>query len=146
MQNIIKLKEILSENYERIKSGEKDVQFGKDLASNAWVILKEFKFEINKENYFNNTKNKNMNSKELRVLNKIVHFKHSAIESLNLGHKTDSIVIGLITRKELCKRLNLSTPTIMLWERKGLIPVIRIGESVRYNWPAVIEALENQSK
>lgn len=48
----------------------------------------------------------------------------------------------IIDRAELEKRLGLTEPTIIAWERKGKIPSFRIGGSVRYNWPRVIEALE----
>ena len=51
----------------------------------------------------------------------------------------------IIDSKELCKRLNLSDETVMKWRKKKKIPYIRIGTSVRYNWPAVIEFLENKS-
>jgi hypothetical protein len=49
----------------------------------------------------------------------------------------------IISRAELSKRLNLTEPSIIRWEKKGLIPCFRIGSSCRYNWPKVIEALEN---
>ena len=48
----------------------------------------------------------------------------------------------IIDRAELGKRLGITEPTVITWERKGKIPSIRIGGSVRYNWPKVIEALE----
>jgi excisionase family DNA binding protein len=48
----------------------------------------------------------------------------------------------IIDRRELRKRLNVTEPTIIRWERKGKIPSIRIGSNVRYNWQSVIRALE----
>ena len=54
--------------------------------------------------------------------------------------------IEIIDRLELRKRLALTEPTVIRWERKGKIPCFRIGSSVRYNWPAVIEALEGKKK
>ncbi len=50
----------------------------------------------------------------------------------------------IIDRDELCKRLNITEPTVIRWEKKGVIPSMRIGISVRYNWPTVIESLENK--
>jgi hypothetical protein len=50
----------------------------------------------------------------------------------------------IINREELCKRLDITEPTAIRWEKKGTIPSIRIGSNVRYNWPKVIEALESQ--
>jgi hypothetical protein len=51
----------------------------------------------------------------------------------------------IIDRKELLKRLNISEPTIIRWEKMKRIPVIRIGSSVRYNWKALIKRLEGIS-
>jgi excisionase family DNA binding protein len=50
----------------------------------------------------------------------------------------------IIDRQELCKRLNITKPTAIRWEKKGKIPSMRIGGNVRYNWPTVIEALERR--
>lgn len=50
----------------------------------------------------------------------------------------------IINRQELCKRLNITEPTAIRWEKKGAIPCFRIGSNVRYNWPSVVETLENK--
>lgn len=52
----------------------------------------------------------------------------------------------IISRYELCKRLNISQPTAIRWSKKNVIPCFRIGSSIRYNWPKVIEALEGKKK
>src|SRR5436190_21565218 len=52
----------------------------------------------------------------------------------------------IIDREELCKRLGITEPTAIRWEKKGKILSFRIGSSVRYNWPKVIEALEAKKK
>lgn len=52
----------------------------------------------------------------------------------------------IIDRGELCKRLSITDPTVIRWEKKGLIPCFRIGSNVRYNWPKVIETLETRKK
>ncbi len=57
---------------------------------------------------------------------------------------TQSKQIEIIDRAELCKRLAITEPTAIRWERKGVIPCFRIGSSVRYNWQSVVEALENK--
>ena len=48
----------------------------------------------------------------------------------------------IIDRKELAERLNITTPTIIRWERKKKIPVMRIGGAIRYNWKSVVKALD----
>lgn len=52
----------------------------------------------------------------------------------------------IISRDELCKRLSITEPTAIRWEKKGVIPCFRIGSSVRYNWDEVITALENKRR
>lgn len=52
----------------------------------------------------------------------------------------------IIDRAELCKRLNITEPTAIRWGKKNVIPCFRIGSSIRYNWPKVIEALESKKK
>ena len=50
----------------------------------------------------------------------------------------------IIDRKELCKRLAITEPTAIRWEKKKKIPCFRIGSSVRYNWQTVMETLEKK--
>ena len=52
----------------------------------------------------------------------------------------------IIDRIELGKRLSLSHNTIVRWEKAGKIPVLHVGPNIHYNWPKVVEALENPGK
>lgn len=52
----------------------------------------------------------------------------------------------IIDRSELCKRLDITEPTAIRWEKKGDIPCFRIGSNVRYNWHNVIATLENKRR
>lgn len=52
----------------------------------------------------------------------------------------------IIDRAELCKRLSITEPTCIRWEKKGVLPCFRIGTSCRYNWVKVLEVLENKKK
>ncbi len=67
--------------------------------------------------------------------------------SLNkiLNSKPQQSINEIIDREELCKRLALSEPTIIRYQKKKKIPFFTIGNSVRYNYPAVIEALESKA-
>lgn len=49
-----------------------------------------------------------------------------------------------ITRTELMSRLGITEPTVIRWERRGKIPCLRIGSSVRYDWDAVLKSLESK--
>lgn len=53
--------------------------------------------------------------------------------------------VEIIDRVEAMKRLNITEPTIIRWGKRGKIPEIRIGSSVRYNWYAVVKSLENKN-
>ncbi len=64
--------------------------------------------------------------------------------TINTG--TPQLQVEIIKREELCRRLDITEPTAIRWEKKGSIPSIRIGSNVRYNWPKVIEALEGQKQ
>jgi predicted DNA-binding transcriptional regulator AlpA len=66
------------------------------------------------------------------------------IEELKGYMATSSQPIEIIDRPTLLKKLGITEPTCIRWEKKGKIPVLRIGSSVRYNWPAVVKALENE--
>ncbi|TWI81185.1 hypothetical protein IQ13_2201 [Lacibacter cauensis] len=52
--------------------------------------------------------------------------------------------VEIIDRAELCKRLAITEPTAIRWEKKGAIPCFRIGSNVRYNWHSVVSSLENR--
>lgn len=47
-----------------------------------------------------------------------------------------------ITTKELCDFLNISEPTIIRWRKKGKIPFLQVGSSLRFSKASVIKALE----
>lgn len=51
-----------------------------------------------------------------------------------------------IDTKELCKRLAITEPTAIRWRKKGKIPYLSIGSSIRYDWNAVLTALQAQKK
>jgi hypothetical protein len=71
----------------------------------------------------------------------LLDIKHPTDKSQKVNESTE-----IISRDELCKRLNITTPTAIRWAKKGLIPSFSIGSSIRYNWPKVIEALENKKE
>lgn len=52
----------------------------------------------------------------------------------------------IIDTETLCSRLNITEPTAIRHRKRGLIPFLQIGSSVRYDWHAVVKALENKKK
>ena len=47
----------------------------------------------------------------------------------------------LLCKSEIAKRLKLSERTIENLTNKGLIPLMKIGNSSRYDWSAVLESI-----
>ncbi len=67
------------------------------------------------------------------------------ISNLN-APPTATLPPEIINRDELRIRLGgVSEPTIISLEKRGLIPSLRIGSSVRYNWSQVLQALETRN-
>lgn len=50
----------------------------------------------------------------------------------------------IIDTAELCKRLNISEPTVIRWRKKGKIPYLSIGAAIRYDYIKVIEAIDGK--
>ena len=74
------------------------------------------------------------------------------IQLNTLQSSVDSLVIPgesvkpeIIDRRELCKRLAITEPTAIRYEKKKKIPSFRIGSHVRYNWPSVCNAMFGKS-
>jgi hypothetical protein len=64
--------------------------------------------------------------------------------TLSSAQTVPSLQVEIIDRPELMKRLNITEPTAITWGKRGVIPELRIGSNVRYNWYAVVQALENR--
>ncbi len=63
-------------------------------------------------------------------------------ETIKLIRIAPTPQIEIIDRLELQKRLGLSQPTVIRWTKQGKIPEMRLGNNIRYNWGAVVEALQ----
>lgn len=50
----------------------------------------------------------------------------------------------IIDREELGRRLGISDPTIIQYTKKGIIPEIRIGATIRYDYAMVLESLQSK--
>ena len=63
---------------------------------------------------------------------------YKAITSREIGN------YGLITEKELSKRLGLSKVTLHKYRKEGLIPYVNIGRTIRYNYSEVLNSMNNR--
>jgi len=57
---------------------------------------------------------------------------------LNKPQKPEAVIKSQI---EMCSFLGITEPTIIRWRKKGKIPFLQIGSSIRYDLNAVIDAL-----
>jgi hypothetical protein len=55
------------------------------------------------------------------------------------------VAAEIIDSDELIKRLQLSRATLVTYRKNRTIPFIKIGSSIRYNYPKVILALEKRN-
>jgi excisionase family DNA binding protein len=53
----------------------------------------------------------------------------------------DRAADGLLSKKEVAARLRISPRTLDQWMRKKRIPFLKIGKTVRFRFPAVLEKL-----
>lgn len=76
----------------------------------------------------------------IELLNKLLEEKNNETSLI------PKVPVEIIDRKELCKRLSITEPTAIRWDKKGKIPSFNIGSNVRYNWKTVLEKLESKNK
>jgi excisionase family DNA binding protein len=55
--------------------------------------------------------------------------------------RADSAEDALLTKKEIAPRLRVGPRTVDEWMRKGRIPFLKLGKSVRFRWSDVLEKL-----
>jgi excisionase family DNA binding protein len=53
----------------------------------------------------------------------------------------DRASVGLLRKPELAEKLAISKRTLDVWMQKGRIPFLKVGRSVRFRWPDVLEKL-----
>jgi hypothetical protein len=60
--------------------------------------------------------------------------------------QTSELKPDIRTGEQVCEGLSISLQTLMLWRKKGKIPYLKIGSSIRYDYNKVIAALEVVNK
>jgi excisionase family DNA binding protein len=59
------------------------------------------------------------------------------------GSSGDGATDGLLTKRGLAPKLQISTRTIDAWMREGRIPFLKLGKTVRFRLPDVLEKLNS---
>lgn len=76
-------------------------------------------------------------------------FRQMIREELAGSIQSETRIVELkkpVNQKDLCAFLGLSEPTIIRWRKKGKIPFIQIGSTIRYDIEAVLAALAGNKK
>jgi excisionase family DNA binding protein len=50
---------------------------------------------------------------------------------------------AMLTKRELAWRLKISVRTLENWQRRGVLPFVKVGKIVLYHWPDVVAHLKN---
>ena len=53
----------------------------------------------------------------------------------------DRASVGLLRKRELAEKLAISKRTLDVWMQKGRIPFLKVGRSVRFRLPDVLQKL-----
>jgi len=61
----------------------------------------------------------------------------------NAGLSGDGATDGLLTKRGLAPKLQISTRTLDDWMRKGRIPFLKLGKTVRFRLSDVLEKLNS---
>lgn len=49
---------------------------------------------------------------------------------------------GLLNKRGLAVKLRISKRSVDVWMKKGRLPFIKIGKTVRFRWPDVLQKLD----
>lgn len=51
-----------------------------------------------------------------------------------------------ISKHEVARRLNIGVRTVERWQQRGLIPYIKCGRFIYFNWSAIVAHLDSSSR
>jgi excisionase family DNA binding protein len=68
---------------------------------------------------------------------------HAAMISTDESVVNDRASVGLLRKWELAEKLAISRRTLDVWMAKGRIPFLKVGRSVRFRLPDVLEKLNS---
>jgi excisionase family DNA binding protein len=63
------------------------------------------------------------------------------MNSVDESAVNDRASFGLLRKRELAEKLAISKRTLDVWMQKGRIPFLKVGRSVRFRLPDVLEKL-----
>jgi excisionase family DNA binding protein len=66
----------------------------------------------------------------------------ASMKNSDVATANDRASVGLLRKRELAEKLAISKRTLDVWMAKGRIPFLKVGRSVRFRLPDVIEKLQ----
>jgi excisionase family DNA binding protein len=73
---------------------------------------------------------------------KATTFMTARTDEVNDAVTSDRTSAGLLRKRELAEKLAISKRTLDIWMQKGRIPFLKVGRSVRFRLPDVLEKLQ----
>lgn len=65
------------------------------------------------------------------------------MDAISESVTNDRASVGLLRKWELAEKLAISKRTLDIWMQKGRIPFLKVGRSVRFRLPDVLEKLQS---
>ena len=65
----------------------------------------------------------------------------NSVDEAAASTANDRASVGLLRKRELAEKLAISKRTLDVWMAKGRIPFLKVGRSVRFRLPDVLEKL-----
>jgi len=76
-----------------------------------------------------------------------IAFDRAVVKAMqNYQHTEIRIEPLIVAGNEVCRKFDITMPTLIRWRQKGRIPFMQIGSAIRYDLNKVIEALKVSGK
>jgi excisionase family DNA binding protein len=65
------------------------------------------------------------------------------MNSFDVSLANDQVSVGLLRKRELAEKLAISKRTLDVWMKAGRVPFLKVGRSVRFRLPDVLQKLND---
>ncbi len=65
------------------------------------------------------------------------------MNSFDVSLANDQASVGLLRKRELAEKLAISKRTLDVWMKAGRVPFLKVGRSVRFRLPEVLQKLND---
>lgn len=67
----------------------------------------------------------------------------AVMNSFDVSLANDQASVGLLRKRELAEKLAISKRTLDVWMKAGRVPFLKVGRSVRFRLPEVLQKLND---